>query len=145
MNPDFQVKAYSVRVGAESEGLLDEKFWNGLDGACTALDNVAARLYIDSQCVLYKKSFVDSGTLGTKGNTQVIVPSLTESYASSSDPPEKGIPLCILHHFPNAIEHTIQWARDAFDGIFSKDPLSVQSYISQPGFLEVCFVKLQVL
>jgi ubiquitin-activating enzyme E1 len=31
---------------------------------------------------------VDSGTLGTKGNTQVVVPFLTESYGSSNDPPE---------------------------------------------------------
>lgn len=35
-----------------------------------------------------QKPMVDSGTLGTKGNTQVVVPFLTESYGSSNDPPE---------------------------------------------------------
>jgi ubiquitin-activating enzyme E1 len=45
---------------------------------------------------------------------QVVLPHLTESYSSSQDPPEKSIPICTLKNFPNAIEHTIQWARDAF-------------------------------
>jgi hypothetical protein len=39
---------------------------------------------------------------------QVVIPHLTESYSSSSDPPEKSIPICTLKNFPNAIEHTIQ-------------------------------------
>jgi hypothetical protein len=45
---------------------------------------------------------------------QVVLPHLTESYSSSQDPPEKSIPICTLKNFPNAIEHTIQWARDVF-------------------------------
>jgi hypothetical protein len=39
---------------------------------------------------------------------QVVLPHVTESYSSSQDPPEKGIPICTLKNFPNAIEHTIQ-------------------------------------
>jgi ubiquitin-activating enzyme E1 len=46
--------------------------------------------------------------LGTKGNMQVVVPFLTESYSSSQNPPEKSIPICSLKIFPNAIEHTLQ-------------------------------------
>ena len=44
------------------------------------------------------------------------MPNVTESYGSSRDPPEKSIPICTLKNFPNAIEHTIQWARDEFEG-----------------------------
>jgi ubiquitin-activating enzyme E1 len=51
---------------------------------------------------------LESGTLGTKGNTQVVVPHLTESYASSQDPPEKETPSCTVKNFPNAIQHTIE-------------------------------------
>lgn len=36
-----------------------------------ALDNVEARLYVDSKCVNFAKPLLESGTLGTKGNTQV--------------------------------------------------------------------------
>ncbi|KAH3745980.1 ubiquitin activating enzyme E1 [Pelomyxa schiedti] len=136
MNASMKIKPYSSRVGIETESTFDEDFYSSLIGVCTALDNVAARLYMDSQCVLYGKALIDSGTLGTKGNTQVVVPLLTESYASSHDPPEKGIPLCTLHHFPNVIDHTIQWARDYFDGLFTKDPLVVQSYLTQASYLD---------
>jgi len=115
MNPTLNIAAYSNRVGPDTEELFNDKFYNSLSGVCNALDNVEARLYMDSQCVLYKKPLLESGTLGTKGNTQVVVPHLTESYASSRDPPEKSIPTCTLHHFPNTIDHTIQWARDIFE------------------------------
>ena len=63
---------------------------------------------MDRRCVYYRKPLLESGTLGTKGNIQVVLPYLTESYGSSQDPPEKTIPICTLHNFPNAIEHTLQ-------------------------------------
>ena len=65
-------------------------------------------LYMDRRCVYYCKPLLESGTLGTKGNIQVVLPHATESYGSSQDPPEKTVPICTLHNFPNAIEHTLQ-------------------------------------
>jgi len=65
---------------------------------------------------------VDAGTLGAKGNVQVVVPRQSESYASSSDPPDPTIPVCTLKHFPYEISHTIQWGRDLFDGLFNRRP-----------------------
>lgn len=65
-------------------------------------------MYMDRRCVYYHKPLLESGTLGTKGNVQVVIPHLTESYSSSQDPPEKSIPICTLKNFPNAIEHTLQ-------------------------------------
>lgn len=63
---------------------------------------------MDRRCVYYRKPLLESGTLGTKGNVQVVIPFVTESYSSSQDPPEKSIPICTLKNFPNAIEHTLQ-------------------------------------
>lgn len=63
---------------------------------------------MDRRCVYYRKPLLESGTLGTKGNVQVVLPYATESYSSSQDPPEKSIPICTLKNFPNAIEHTLQ-------------------------------------
>jgi ubiquitin-activating enzyme E1 len=139
MNPEVNINSYSNRVGPETEDLFNDKFYTSLHGVCNALDNVEARMYMDSQCILYKKPLLESGTLGTKGNTQVIVPHLTESYASSRDPPEKSIPTCTLHHFPNTIDHTIQWARDIFEGLFHNQAENVNGYLTNIGFLEVKF------
>ncbi|KAJ1974171.1 E1 ubiquitin-activating protein [Dimargaris xerosporica] len=137
MNPQTRGKfiAHQDRVGVETENVYDDDFFEALDGVTNALDNVDARKYMDRRCVFFRKPLLESGTLGTKGNTQVVLPFLTESYSSSQDPPEKTIPICTLHNFPNNITHTIQWARDRFEGLFKQPAENVNLYLTQPGFL----------
>lgn len=65
-----------------SQDVFDEPFWGGLDLVVNALDNVAARLYVDSRCVYFGRPLLESGTLGAKANTQVVVPSITENYGA---------------------------------------------------------------
>lgn len=67
---------------------------------------------------------------------QVVIPHLTESYSSSQDPPEKSIPICTLKNFPNAIEHTLQWARDTFEGEFKGPIETANLYLTDPKFME---------
>ena len=74
MNPQAKYKAMELRVGAESENIYDDKFFEPLNGVANALDNVEARTYMDRRCVYYNKPLLESGTLGTKGNTQVVIP-----------------------------------------------------------------------
>ncbi|KAG0265948.1 SPS-sensor component ptr3 [Actinomortierella ambigua] len=138
MNPEMtgHIRAFEERVGVESENIYDDDFFANLDGVTNALDNLDARKYMDRRCVYFRKSLLESGTLGTKGNVQVVVPHVTESYSSSQDPPETSIPLCTLKNFPNAIEHTIQWARDAFEGYFKQPAENVNLYLSQPNYIE---------
>ena len=137
MNPELKGKitTFQHRVGPETDNVYDRSFFDGLDGVTNALDNVAARHYMDSRCVLFRKPLLESGTLGTKANTQVVVPDLTESYSSSQDPPEKSIPVCTLKNFPNQIEHTIQWAREQFDELFEKPAANVNQYLTQSDYL----------
>uniref|UniRef100_A0A8C0IZI3 E1 ubiquitin-activating enzyme n=1 Tax=Chelonoidis abingdonii TaxID=106734 RepID=A0A8C0IZI3_CHEAB len=136
MNPNIHIMSHQDRVGPDTERVYDDDFFEGLDGVANALDNVDARMYMDRRCVYYRKPLLESGTLGTKGNVQVVIPFLTESYSSSQDPPEKSIPICTLKNFPNAIEHTLQWARDEFEGLFKQPAESVNQYISDPKFME---------
>ncbi|KAJ3125565.1 SPS-sensor component ptr3 [Nowakowskiella sp. JEL0407] len=137
MNPYINITAYQDRVGPETESIFDDDFWMSLSGVTNALDNVEARKYVDRRCVYFRKPLVESGTLGTKGNTQVVIPDLTESYSSSQDPPEKSIPICTLKNFPNQIEHTIQWSRDLFEGLFKQAAENVNLYLSTPNFIEL--------
>ena len=74
MNPGMNVKAYEDKVAPETEGTFGDEFFNSLSGVCTALDNVEARLYVDQRCLYYRKPMLESGTLGTKGNTQLVLP-----------------------------------------------------------------------
>ncbi|KAH1572050.1 SPS-sensor component ptr3 [Aspergillus fumigatus] len=138
MNPDLKGKIVTLRdrVGPDTEHIFNEEFWEALDGVTNALDNVDARTYVDRRCVFFRKPLLESGTLGTKGNTQVILPHITESYSSSQDPPEKSFPMCTLKSFPNRIEHTIAWARDLFQTFFVGPPEAVNMYLSQPNYIE---------
>lgn len=137
MNPDLKGKIVSLRdeVGEETEHVFNEKFWEALDGVTNALDSVKARIYVDQRCIFFNKPLLDSGTLGTKGNTQVVLPRLTESYSSSHDPPEQSFPACTLRNFPNKIEHTIAWARDLFEQCFTQQPEAVNLYLTQPKYI----------
>ncbi len=73
MNQSFHAVAYESKVAPETETLFNDDFFEQLDMVCTALDNVEARLYIDQKCLFYHKPMLESGTLGAKGHTQVIL------------------------------------------------------------------------
>lgn len=137
MNPDLEGKINMLkdRVAQDTEHIFNEDFWEGLDGVTNALDNVDARTYVDRRCVFFHKPLLDSGTLGTKGNTQVVLPRETESYSSSQDPPEQSFPMCTLRSFPNRIEHTIAWAKDLFHTYFAGPAEIVNTYITQKDYL----------
>nr|GMD29242.1 ubiquitin-activating enzyme E1 1-like isoform X2 [Ipomoea batatas] len=121
INPHFHVEALQNRVGPETENVFDDTFWENLNVVINALDNVNARLYVDQRCVYFQKPLLESGTLGTKCNTQMVIPHLTENYGASRDPPEKQAPMCTLHSFPHNIDHCLTWARSEFEGINAGD------------------------
>ncbi len=50
--------------------------------------------------------------------------------------PILGIPICTLKSFPNQIEHTLQWGRDAFDELFVQIPENINNYITKTDFAD---------
>ena len=132
MNPDLKVKALETRVGADTQETFHDTFWSSQDLIVNALDNIQARVYVDGRCVWFEKPLLESGTLGTKANMQVVIPHCTESYGDSQDPPEPSIPMCTLRNFPNQIEHTIEWSLTHFAEIFSDLPQDLLSFLDNP-------------
>ncbi|CAJ1969534.1 unnamed protein product [Cylindrotheca closterium] len=132
LNDGVKIECHTSKVGDGEESTpFDDEFWSKKVGVVmNALDNVEARLFMDGQCVANEKPLVDAGTLGSKGNVQVVVPHQSESYGSSADPPEPAIPVCTLKNFPYQISHTIQWGRDLFDGLFVRRPKQANQYAS---------------
>ena len=129
MNADVEVVVQLNRVGGETIGLYNEEFFAGLDCVFGALDNVAARLFVDNLCLEHGKAYIDGGTLGTKGNVQVVVPGITKTYGSTNDPHEEVVPMCTLKNFPYLIEHTIQWGLGLFEGWFCKAVRNYGRYV----------------
>ncbi|KAF8648933.1 hypothetical protein HU200_064465 [Digitaria exilis] len=133
INPKLHVEALQNRASPETENVFNDAFWESLDAVVNALDNVTARMYIDSRCVYFQKPLLESGTLGAKCNTQMVVPHLTENYGASRDPPEKQAPMCTVHSFPHNIDHCLTWARSEFEGLLEKTPTEVNAFLSNPS------------
>ncbi|ELA41679.1 uncharacterized protein VICG_01312 [Vittaforma corneae ATCC 50505] len=144
------ITAYTLPVNHENENVFSDKLISHHDLISNALDNVEARAYMDRRCIQMRRPMIDAGTLGTKGHVQVVVPFISESYSSSSDPQEKSIPLCTIKSYPYSIEHTIEWAmsefklhfnervQDAKEYLESKDPGLQDIYDSAPKNVEEC-------
>ncbi|KAM6942157.1 ubiquitin-like modifier-activating enzyme 6 isoform 2-T4 [Lycodopsis pacificus] len=144
INPDLQVDARLNKVCPATESIFNDSFYSRLNLVVTALDNVEARRYVDSRCLSNQRPLLDSGTMGTKGHTEIIVPNLTESYNSHRDPPEEEIPFCTLKSFPSVIEHTIQWARDKFENLFAHKPSMYNSFWQTHPSAEVVLQRMQL-
>ncbi|KAF8397226.1 hypothetical protein HHK36_016136 [Tetracentron sinense] len=132
INPRLHIEALQNRASPETENMFDDTFWENLNVVINALDNVNARLYIDQRCLYFQKPLLESGTLGAKCNTQMVIPHLTENYGASRDPPEKQAPMCTVHSFPHNIDHCLTWARSEFEGLLEKTPDEVNAYLSNP-------------
>ncbi|KAM9856984.1 ubiquitin-like modifier-activating enzyme 6 [Aulostomus maculatus] len=143
INPELHVNAHLNKVCPATEGIYNDAFYSHLNLVVTALDNVEARRYVDSRCVSNQRPLLDSGTMGTKGHTEIIVPNLTESYNSHRDPPEEEIPFCTLKSFPSVIEHTIQWARDKFENAFAHKPSMYNTFWQTHSSAEVVMQRMQ--
>jgi ubiquitin-activating enzyme E1 len=135
MNPNMNVIPQQNKVGPETEKFYDNKFYSNQFMVVNALDNIDARRFVDKKCVDNGLPLIDSGTLGVKGNVQVVVPHKSESYGSTHDPPEKDIPVCTLKNFPHQIAHTAQYALSTFKGIFEDAATKINHYIENPNFV----------
>jgi ubiquitin-activating enzyme E1 len=83
MNPLLNVRALKLKVWSKTEDQFNDEFWGGLDGTWNALDNVQARRYVDSKCLLYRKPLIESGTTGTMANAEVYIPYQTRTYSKT--------------------------------------------------------------
>ena len=118
--PKMKTLAYREAVGKESDNIFNSVFWKNKSIIVNALDNIEARKYVDSKCVENEKPLFESGTLGSKCNTQTIIPHKTATYSELTDIDDKTIPMCTIRSFPNKIEHCIEWGLEIFNTIITR-------------------------
>ena len=134
MNKDMKdhILARLDKVHDGTAHIFTDKFFTGLTLVANALDNVQARRYIDMRCVTNKTPLIESGTLGSKGHVQVVIPFKTESYSSQNDPEDNlNIPICTLKMFPEEAIHCVEWARDKFGKLFTQLPKNLMMVLDK--------------
>ena len=136
-NSSINIEALDQKMCPDNQLLTDKIFMeDNIIGVVNALDNMAARRYMDDQCFNFTKPLFESGTQGMKGNTQPVIPFVTETYSNSNDSDqEKSFPVCTIKNFPNQIHHTIHYALDVFD-FFRRGPENVNKFIEDKSFFD---------
>ena len=135
-NPTLNIEALEKRVGDDSEDFFNDHFWESLSLCWNALDNVMARRYTDGRCLFYSKPLLESGTLGTKSNHEVILPFRTSTYndAKEDDSNENQIAMCTLRSFPYLPIHCIEFAKQAyFSDYFEFGPDQYETFRQDKG------------
>ena len=131
MKPAINIEYLAEKVGDENISFTNKVLKNkNLTAIFNALDNIDARRFMDNQCFNHNLPLFESGTMGIKGNTQPVIPFLTETYSNSNDPSnEKSFAVCTIKNFPNEIQHTIHWALDQFE-FFNRAPNNIRKWLN---------------
>lgn len=136
MNTKINITSLQYKVGCDNLEFLDNIMNNRLYGVFNALDNIKARRFMDEQCLKYNIPLFESGTTGIKGNTQPVIPFITECYSALVDTEQDNTyPICTIKSFPNEIHHTIHWAMDQFE-FFNRAPRTLNKWILNPNYLD---------
>jgi ubiquitin-activating enzyme E1 len=123
MNPACKIKALTLAVGHETEGEFNDDFWGAQRLVVGALDNIAARAYVDARCAFFGVPLLESGTDGLTFSSTPVLPRETVAWRKlNATGPQKAasIPFCTVKYFPSVPEHCLTWARDQFTGAFDK-------------------------
>ena len=137
MYPEVKLEALTDKMSRDNEDKYDDNFYSNVDILVNALDNYQARLFMDKKAVKYQLPLFESGTQGAKGNTQPVIPHLTENYGATSDPPEsESYPLCTIKNFPNKPEHVIHYVKEMFVEWCDDFPSKVNEYLKDESYLD---------
>ena len=135
INSKLNIITFNEKVGSDNINFTNRIFEENLTCVFNALDNINARKFMDDQCFKNNIPLFESGTNGTKGNTQPIIPFITETYSASSDPEyDKTYPICTIKSFPNEIHHIVHWAMDDFE-IFNSMPITINNWLNNKNYL----------
>ena len=120
INKDMNIQSYQLLVNDETRYLFDDEFIDKQNILISAVDNIEARKFIDNLSTFYNKIFIDSGTEGTKANSDIYYPNESICLNDLEFKEKEEIPMCTLKIFPTKIEHCIEFSKNAFIDLFEQ-------------------------
>lgn len=123
INKNINCEALQLEVCSDNENIFNSNFWQKQDLILLAVDSLKARKYINTQCVLNEKKFLECGTLGGEASSQIVIPFLTQDYINFGNFEENSvnekdentlqkIAMCTLKQFPYKKEHCVELGRE---------------------------------
>ena len=120
INKDMNIKDYQLLVDDNSRDIFNDEFFEKQNIIISAVDNIKGRKFIDNLCTFYNKILIDSGTEGTRANSDIYYPNKSICLNDSDFIIKKQIPMCTLKNFPTQIEHCIEFSKIIFTELFIK-------------------------
>jgi ubiquitin-like 1-activating enzyme E1 B len=88
-DPNLTITAKQANIKAEQ---FDRAFWRSFDIVLSALDNVAARIHVNHECLVANVPLIESGTQGAEGQAHAIFKGRTSCYSCQLPPPPTTYP-----------------------------------------------------
>ena len=120
INKDMKIKDYQLLVNDKTRDIFDDEFMEKQNIIISAVDNISARRFIDNLSTFYNKIFIDSGTEGTKANSDIYYPDKSICLNDYQFQIKNKIPMCTLKDFPTKIEHCIEFSKNIFTELFTQ-------------------------
>ena len=106
----IKVEAFTARAQQASNQFFEAMVSDNAVIVST-VDNTESKRFLSKVCLNHCLPLIDVGIDRHMFHIQPIVPHLTETYFTYSDPSDPEYPLCVLKSFPQIIEHCIQWSK----------------------------------
>ncbi|KAI8895316.1 hypothetical protein BC833DRAFT_529591 [Globomyces pollinis-pini] len=118
-NPDVNITPYHASIFDKQFSL---QWFQSFDIVLNALDNIAARRYVNKMCLAANKPLVESGTAGYLGQVSIHKKNTTACYDCDPKQSErKTYPVCTIRSTPSDPIHCIVWSKSyLFNILFGK-------------------------
>lgn len=92
------------------------EWFSNFDFVFNALDNIAARSYVNKMCLFSKIPCIDTGTTGFEGQVITTFPGETECYECTGKETPKTFPVCTIRSTPSQPVHCVTWSKNYLFG-----------------------------
>ena len=120
INKDMKIQDYQLLINDDTRDIFDDEFIEKQNILISAVDNLSARKYIDDLSTFFNKIYLNSGTEGTKANSDIYYPNKSICMNNLPFEKKKEIPMCTLKIFPTKIEHCIEFSKIVFKELFEQ-------------------------
>ena len=120
INKDMNIQDYQLLINDNTRDIFNDEFIEKQNILISAVDNLSARKYIDDLSTFFNKIYINSGTEGTKANSEIYYPNKSICLNNLSFDEKKEIPMCTLKIFPTKIEHCIEFSKNVLKELFEQ-------------------------
>lgn len=130
INKSMNIQDYSLLINDDTRDIFSDEFIENQDILISAVDNLKARKYIDNLSTFFNKIYINSGTEGTKANSDIYYPNKSICMNDLTfEVKEEIIPMCTLRNRPTKIEHCIGLSKDVFEKLFIQSITNIKKIL----------------